>query len=179
MTLKINFSILVSLEILQNSKLDNEQTTCQCGDCYVTLSETKSTLFYHVFKRYQIPSPTNYLSWNVEGTWSVVNGYKIRTLYSKNQQPKFICWGNWCCNPTDLSSAGTWVASWQLYQLSSEAFTIYWFSHVQSDRVPSNILQPSPSKSLCPFNLRSDFHLLWRCVTATEQLCEMISKQIV
>jgi len=49
MTLKINFSILVSLEILRNLKLDKEQDTCQCSDCYVTLNETKSTLSYHVF----------------------------------------------------------------------------------------------------------------------------------
>jgi hypothetical protein len=50
--LKINFIILSSLGILRNLKLDTEQATCQCGDCYVTLSETKSTLSYHVLRRY-------------------------------------------------------------------------------------------------------------------------------
>ena len=52
MMLKINFSILASLGILRNLKLDMEQATCQCSGCYVTLSETKSTLSYLVLRRY-------------------------------------------------------------------------------------------------------------------------------
>ena len=50
--LKINFSILVSLGISRNLKLDMEQAMCQCSNCYVRLNETKSTLSYHVLKRY-------------------------------------------------------------------------------------------------------------------------------
>jgi hypothetical protein len=52
MMLKINVSIHVSVRILRNLELDTEQATCQCSDCYVTLNEAKSTLSYHVLKRY-------------------------------------------------------------------------------------------------------------------------------
>lgn len=107
---KIKISILVSLEILRNLKLDTYQATCQCSD----LRNVERNLIHVFLSRTQkiLNSITSELSWNVDGTWSVVNGYKIRTLYSKNQQPKFICWGNSCVNPIDLSSADKWVTSW-------------------------------------------------------------------